>query len=65
MNLFMAGIDYTMAPVDVRARFSYTETAARDACLGGGNSRGRVNVCCCLFVTGPSLCSGQRRAGCT
>ena len=33
MNLWMAGIDYTMAPVDVRACFSYTETAAQDALL--------------------------------
>lgn len=33
MNLLMAGIDYTMAPVDVRARFSYTKTAAQDVLL--------------------------------
>jgi glutamyl-tRNA reductase len=33
MNLLMAGIDYTMAPVDVRACFSYTRTRAQEALL--------------------------------
>jgi glutamyl-tRNA reductase len=43
----MAGIDYQIAPVDIRESFSYTKTSTRDALLSWKNRVG-VNECVLL-----------------
>lgn len=52
MNLSMGGIDYQIAPVDIRERFSYTRTSTRDALLSWKNQVG-ANACVLLSTCNP------------